>query len=415
MKKIILFFIILFSANTIQAQLYIMKTHTGGCSNYSESDPYYGSGMINYVYEIRSKDGNWLCPIIETGEYLIFDQKPVSYYYEVEHFGDYNVPFDRKGTFLIVEISNCQKAVGSNYGDSSDNTPYFEIISNEVLTPPGVDNSFSDKIKLKATGCTGIQKFSWEYKIKGGSFQKTNVITHFDEEFEFTKSNFIPADYYGTIEFRAVIDSDPTIAGENVPSNIVTYNIIPSSPKIATISSPNLTKCNYSNDGEVSLTFNRELLEGEQYELSLKNTDNVPIDNKVITKAMMKGAKTYTWTGLSKQKYIVTYQTKLTIGTNEYHSDPLDVVFTIDSPLPLSFYMTVIQPSCKDDKGDITITATGGTPPYFYKVGNNNEVEFPKKTENNTTIYSNTVPILVEGGTHKIVVRDNNNCIEKIP
>ena len=408
-KKILFILLVLIATASSSAQvLYIMKTNYGGCSQYREGQHFYED---DFEYTITGVNGNddWICPIIEVNDYLIFDKKPYTYTfysYQAETYHCSGPCGTYHNVALMVGITlDCQKSVGTSYGYNGPETPYFELISNQVLTSPGVNNVLTDKVKLKATGCTGTQKFHWEYKLNGGQFQKMNISTSFNEEFEFITANFIPLDYSGFIDFRVVIDSDPSITEENIYSNIISYSVTRKSPKITQISSPNYTNCSYSNDGAVTFTFERELQDGEQYEMSLKydNITNAPYDDKIITKDLMTTPTTYTWTNLPAEKYILTYQTKKTIGNSEFMSDPEQKSFTISSPPLFSFSATEIQPKCNGEKGKITITASGGTPPYYYYLNDDPKIEF-------------TSPkiINVDAGNNYIKVVDNKSCIDNI-
>lgn len=402
-RKILFILLVLITTTSSSAQvLYIMKTNYGGCSNYSLPTFYYGGATTSFSYNISSDDGIWLCPIREVGPYLIFDKKPSSYTLDYETYTDYNQTdiYELLASLVVTITKDCETTIG--YG-ASNLRPYFELISNQVLTSPGVNNVLTDKIKLKATGCSGTQRFHWEYKLNGGQFQKMNISTSFNEEFEFITANFIPSDYTGFIDFRVVIDSDPSITEENVYSNIISYSFTRKSPKITQISSPNYTNCSYSNDGAVTFTFERELQDGEQYEMTLmfENGAAVPNGNKTIPKDSMTTPTTYTWVNLPAEKYILTYQTKKTIGNSEFMSDPEQKRFIISSLPIFSFSATETQPKCNGEKGTITITASGGTPPYYYYLNDDPKIEF-------------TSPKIIDAnaGDYYIKVVDSKSCID---
>ena len=187
-------------------------------------------------------------------------------------------------------------------------------------------------------------------------------------------------------------------------TNIMPYDITPCTPKITQTSSPNLTSCSYANDGAVTFTFERELHDGEQYEMSLKydNSTYAPYDNKTITKNLMTNPTTYTWTNLPAEKYILTYYTKKTVGSKEYLSNPpQQKSFTISSAPLFSFSATETQPKCYGEKATITITATGGTSPFYYYLNDDPKIEF-----------TSPITIEVSAGNNSIKVEDNKNCID---
>lgn len=236
------------------------------------------------------------------------------------------------------------------------------------------------------------------------------------------KINEIPdlKDYYGPLfikgsytvdglynEFVTTPEGDAgpiNVYSKTFETNIIIYNITPCAPKITTTSSQNFTSCSYSNDGAVTFTFERELQDGEQYEMSLKydNSTYAPYDNKTITKNLMTNPTNYTWTNLPAEKYILTYYTKKTVGNKEYLSNPaIQKSFTISYPTLFSFSAIETQPKCFGERGAITITATGGTPPYYYYLNDDPKMEL-------------TSPIIIEvnAGNNSIKVEDSKNCID---
>jgi hypothetical protein len=265
---------------------------------------------------------------------------------------------------------------------SADNLGFESNIYNWEYLPPGGDwkplpNSFQ-----------GLSNF----KIKLESIYQTNIIANNDQTIYF-RIKYCTNKYTNNINFR-FIRCSPILVGEPIKTK---------------------TFCNYSNDGTISFNFDRPLNNtNERFDMNLSvifNSISRPLDPKKEYNASFVGQK-LTISNLVAGDYELRYQTFL---NDKESSAPPAIKFSIASPNPLQFDPSYSNPKCYKDKGNVTITATGGTPPYFYKIGNNTEIEFPKKIENGITTYSNTVPILVEDGTHKIVVRDNNNCIEKRP
>jgi hypothetical protein len=263
---------------------------------------------------------------------------------------------------------------------SADNLGFESNIYNWEYLPPGGDwkplpNSFQ-----------GLSNF----KIKLESIYQTSIIANNDQTIYF-RIKYCTNKYTNNINFR-FIRCSPILVGEPIKTK---------------------TFCNYSNDGTISFNFDRPLNNtNERFDMNLSvvfNGISRPLDPKKEYNASFVGQK-LTISNLVAGDYELRYQTFL---NDKESSAPPAIKFSIASPSPLQFSLSHSDPKCYSDKGNVTITATGGTPPYFYKIGNNTEIEFLKKTENGITTYSNTVPILVEGGTHKIVVRDNKNCIEK--
>lgn len=384
-----------------------MTTNAEIVGGYSTS--YFPHGEFFYQYWIKKADGSLLNPTKAVGSYLIFDQKPTTYYFDAyrpdsEHCSgpcgeDWN-----SGLAAYNFNTNCYSAVGYSGGRSSaEIVPEFSIITNQVLIQPTADNSFCDKVSLQATGCTGTQHFIWEYRIEGGNFQSTNISTTFNQTFQFNRSTYVSSTYIGNIDFRVLIDSDTTITGEEVYSNIISYYVNPCPPILESVSSNNLTSCVYKSDGQVTLNFDRGLLDNEQYEMTLKHTDGSGLSNKIITKSMMTGSpKSYRWTGLGIESYILTYQTRLTTGNGASLSQAMNKTFKVDPPSQFSYQITTTQPACNNQSGIIKISASNGTSPYFFSIDDGTEVEFSSTTND----------ITLPAGNHYITVRDSKNCID---
>ena len=208
-------------------------------------------------------------------------------------------------------------------------------------------------------------------------------------------------------EFVTTLEGDAgpiNVYSKTFETNAIIYNITPCTPKITTTSSQNSTSCSYANDGAVTFTFERELQDGEQYEMALMYENGAAVldGNKTITKDFMTTPTKYTWTNLPAKKYILTYYTKKTVGNKEYLSNPaIQKSFTISSPTLFSFSAIETQPKCFGERGAITITATGGTAPYYYYLNDDPKMEFtsPKTIE-------------VIAGNNSIKVEDNKNCID---
>ncbi|MBW1656225.1 hypothetical protein GSY47_12585 [Flavobacterium quisquiliarum] len=283
------------------------------------------------------------------------------------------------------------------------------VISNKVLTEPtAVTNSFCDKVSLAAVGCTGTQKFYWEYSTDGVNFTRTNAVTGFNQNYEFIKANF-PAlnNYFGNIFFRVLIDWDPTITDENIYSNIVTYKINSCSPTV-NISSPNYTTCNYSN-GDVVFTFSRALDSNNNEKLlfsrNIAGSDLFVSSTSLSPDVEKVTDKIYKWKNIPAGTYNFSYQTQL--GNNLPSEAVSNLTFTITPKQKLEFEVTISQPACNNNFGQIKIAAKGGNPPYFYYMGD--------ETIDNKHAFTSpyTLPTQFEDGNYKITVIDSKDCIEK--
>lgn len=110
------------------------------------------------------------------------------------------------------------------------------------------------------------------------------------------------------------------------------------------------------------------------------------------------------FTGLSAGTYIVSYKdSKGCFGSRS---------FTITQPTtPLNVTSSSIQPACYDDKGTITLIASGGTitPNATNPTGGYTAVVGTEPSQNNTT-GNFTFPMLLPG-TYPIKVTDANGCL----
>ncbi|MBP4137968.1 hypothetical protein [Flavobacterium geliluteum] len=387
-----------------------MKTNYGGCDYYVDGTHMYED--YEYEYKILDNNGNWLCPIAEAGEYLIFNQMPNAYLftsYKAETYscsgpcGDYH-----SVNLMVAPINTCQKYEGVAYGYSRPDNPSFEIISNKVLNDPPADNSFCDAINLAAVGCTGTQKFYWEYSTDAVNYTKTNTNTVFNENFQFIKANFTALNnYFGTIYFRALIDSDPSITEENIYSNVVNYNITSCSPLLNGDPIAADVRCNNESNGSVTLNFKTDITTNQKLLLNLFKDNNF-MTHKFVSAAEIVN-QSFTWTGIAAGSYTIKYQAQTNTDNNTLVGS-LPVVsptFTIANVTPLTFKVSPIQPACVDDKGKIQISASGGTSPYFYVL----DGEPLTNKHSFTGLY--TIPNELLEGDHTVVVLDSRDCIEK--
>lgn len=397
------FFIVLSVTSNVYSQTYIMQTNTGDVGGYRTT--FFPNGQYFYQYWIKKADGNFLFPIKAVDEYLIFDQKPTSYFFSAYRPESYSCsgPCGEEwysGLSADNFNVNCYAAIGgaSGYG-SVEIVPAFSIISNQVLQFPNGETGFCDKVNLQAVGCTGSQRFYWEYRIEGGSFQKTNISTAFNETFQFNKLSYLPDTYIGNIDFRVLIDSDAEVTGEEIYSNTISYNVVPCPPFLKTAPVASKTSCIYKNDGKVSLAFNRTLVTNERFEFNFYTKDNVLLPTPPFT--IDTANNIYTFSDFPQGDYYIKYQTF--IGAQQTSTNALpNPTFTISSETALSFEIIDVQPQCNNGSGIIQIKASGGTSPYYYSIDSGSEVEFISIT--------NDIPL--PAGDYYIKVTDKKSCID---
>lgn len=174
------------------------------------------------------------------------------------------------------------------------------------------------------------------------------------------------------------------------------------------ISSPNITTCNYSN-GEVLLTFSRKLV-SENNEKFLFSRNQLGTDLYTSSTSLDADVEkvtdyVYKWKNIPPGTYNFSYQTQL--GNNVPSEAVKNLTFTITPKQKLEFEIDIVQPTCNDDFGRIQITAKGGRTPYSYYMGHES---FDDRHEF-TSPY--TIPTQFIDGNYKITVVDKDGCIEK--
>lgn len=404
MRKLYLtFFILLLFVGNTCAQTYIMSTNTGGVGGYRTS--FFPNGTYYYEYWIKKADGNLLVPIKEVGEYLIFDQKPTVYHFYAYRPESYSCsgPCGEEWDSSLEATNfnaNCYSAVGGGGGrGGAEIVPEFSIISNQVLKMPSGETGFCDNVNLQVVGCTGPQRFFWEYRLANGTFKPTSVSTTFNQTFQFNRAAYVPSDYIGNIDFRVLIDSNSSITGEEIYSNIIYYNIIPCPPFLNATPITEKTSCIYKSDGQVTLSFDRSLISNEHFEFNFFTKDNVLIPTPSIT--LDATLKKYTFSGIAQGEYYIKYQTFIGAQQTSTNSAPYPT-FKIEPPTQFQFEIIETQPSCYNESGKIQIKASGGTGPYLYKIDSGPEIEFTSITNE----------ISVSNGDYYIKVTDKKDCID---
>ncbi|NJM78688.1 MAG: T9SS type A sorting domain-containing protein [Flavobacterium sp.] len=210
----------------------------------------------------------------------------------------------------------------------------------------------------------------------------------------------MPASYTGNLYFKTLIDSDTSITGENVFSNIVTYNVVPCSPQI--VGSPSLVQnvCSDSNNGSATFTFNRALNSGEYFNMTLyeyNGTDYVFSNSDQVTQSQF-ASQQYTATNLGPGTYYLRYQTVFTASGTPSAQPENSVPFTITAPTKVAFTTSQVNVICKNEAtGSITVTATGGSGSYLYSL-------------DNATWQTNNVFSGLAAGSYSVYVKDSNNC-----
>ena len=226
--------------------------------------------------------------------------------------------------------------------------------------------------------------------------------------YDSTNWNNFPSSYQDkkTISFK--LEDLPNYTGklklyihtgyQNQFTDFITYEIIPCSPNLVGDPLKVNTRCSYSNDGQVTFTFDRDIAENEHFKFNIfDDTDGRLVDDVDVYPAGFPDRK-FTYSGLAKGQYFLRYQTF--IG-NQQTSTADSVPFTISNPSVFSFQALESPPNCHDDFGTINIIPSGGTTPYYYKINTDPEVEF-----------TTAITIQKKSGDYSIKVRDSKNCID---
>ncbi|URC11011.1 hypothetical protein [Flavobacterium sp. B183] len=269
----------------------------------------------------------------------------------------------------------------------------FEVLSMNIPIPvyPETNQKCVEDIITLKNG------WNWQYQFDGAGwapfpsqFQEKASISFQLKDLPNYKST-------GDVRFRA--------GYQQQFAKIVTYNIIPCSPRLGNTSDPNYTTCSYSNGG-VTFTFSRPLEPGEKY---LFNRN--PVGSTFITDATSNdpdvekiSALSYKWKNIPVGVYEFKYQTQF--GSNTPSTLSPVTKFEIKQSTPLTFTATAVQPVCSTDEKGIRITASGGSNSYYYLL------DGEPLSQKHAFTSPHTIKITTDGA-HKVIVVDSSDCIEQ--
>lgn len=223
----------------------------------------------------------------------------------------------------------------------------------------------------------------------------------------FVTYNLLGQNFRGNLRIKSEIKTSYASPQLTIMSKIINYNVIGCSPDLEH-DPPLVTNpyCNNTSTGSIPLKFKSDIKDDEQLLLNLfiKNTDTDP--KFLLSKFVPKSAiinKEYTWTNIGAGNYIIRYQAQKTTDntTNVNSSAVTSKAFSIVNPSLFSFSAIETQAKCYGEKGTIIITASGGTPPYYYCLNDDPKIEFtsPKTIDANA-------------GDNYIKVVDSKSCID---
>lgn len=221
----------------------------------------------------------------------------------------------------------------------------------------------------------------------------------------YTTESILGASFRGALHVKSDIDSYYANPKVTMSSKVTTLTIIGCSPELDGQPIPEKTKCKFESSGSATIKFKTDLKDGDKFLFNIFK--NGVFDKSIFVTKDQIINKTYIWTGLAEGNYFIKYQaqaiadgTTLITGSTAIQSDP----FPVGSPDPLTFTITQLQPNCHNQQGAVTVTATGGTSPYYYMIDSETLAQKHPLT---------AVPIELSEGDHKVKVVDSNSCTEK--
>lgn len=247
--------------------------------------------------------------------------------------------------------------------------------------------------------------FNWQYSYDGQNWANFPDAFQSFSSISFKISDLQNFDGKTTIHFRAGYQTQFT--------NIVTYGITGCSPELAEkLPTTTAVKCNNTATGSATLKFKSPLKSGDKFLFNLFRANPVAPDTGFITSTFASenevSNNTYTWVGIAAGTYKIKYQaqsnsdTGQNVGLSAIVTDP----FTIDEKAPLTFTATAVQPACNTDPKGILITASGGTPPYYYLL------DGEPLAQKHVFTNPHTIPITTDG-THIVKIVDKFDCTEQ--
>lgn len=196
-------------------------------------------------------------------------------------------------------------------------------------------------------------------------------------------------------------------------SNIVTYKILKSAPKVINHGPSVKTTCYDANDGQYRLYFDRPLDSSANEYISIGLTGTVngqPVDVDFTNITALETDNSYNLTGLSAGNYELKIYGKYNGENNYSETTVTPITITIEKNTPVDFTITKTDVWCyQGTDGQLHITASGGTQNgYEYQLNGGNWIPFSDPAS-----FTQTIDGLVEGN-YTLKVRDSNACVAKI-
>jgi len=293
----------------------------------------------------------------------------------------------------------------------------------------------SDKISNNANICEntifnleaisgGDTFYHWQYRLPlqgnkwyniPNSFTKISnnkISMSLEQIFTDSTSNFLNK----LIDFRVYIGDDESFSDILVDSsyftNITFYKATPTISQFQEIK----PACSYNpNGGGAKFTFNRSLTSTETITFTLFKKliingveNNVALQNYTIQQTNLDALNSYTINGLSEGNYFFMMEgtdgatVLCNLDTFKFSlTPPTPVVYTVDSSNALCY---------GTPNGKIIFHASGGTPPYMYKIIDSNWLNL----DTISNLYSTTYQVLVKDSRGCYSDQDSTLAIQSI-
>ncbi|GAA0872321.1 hypothetical protein GCM10009117_14680 [Gangjinia marincola] len=325
-----------------------------------------------------------------------------------------------QSSIILAANGDCFYSTNQDFSDSAQ---CGIVISNQnhCVTPVGIgriirlrdlvningDTNLTscESLTLKAAECVVpfSYKVEYQYQVDSGTDNWNTLLDYGVRS---------PSFAIDMTDFPGITGADTNlklrIVYEDTPSpydEILTLDLTKCSPKVLASSSTD-ESCEYTNDGNFTLTFDRPLDPGEIITTAILDwagpnnilNDGDDINSYASLTDLIYAGTTYTWPStLNSGVYRIRYQTNNT-NTQESH-EPIE----LNSPVPVAFTADYNDLTCfEDGSGSITISASGGTGSYAYSLDNGSTY---------SALISN--PMTITGlsvGEYNVRVRDSNTC-----
>ncbi|UOB17069.1 T9SS type A sorting domain-containing protein [Abyssalbus ytuae] len=271
--------------------------------------------------------------------------------------------------------------------------------------------------------------YHWYFRLNGETNWRSFPLSLNTQVTTFTLRNLFELSGVSYETWKNKTSIHFTTGFDGVYTNIRSMTIIGCSPALASTPTPVKAKCSYSDDGSFTAQFERVLNASkdermlvyvEKYNPYLDSIDDpnpwqynddetyiIPDNITTDPAGLQMSGVNLNWPDvLSAGKYRLRWVTKYGVDPEANpNSDEKSSSFDVGSPTPLTINNIIpVQPKCPEDKGKITVMASGGTGSYEYS-----------KNNGSTWQTSNVFNDLAPDTTYRIKVKDANGCEEPSP